>query len=131
MARLPSLEEQNARAHAAYRQVEKHIFETEIAPRVTAEIIEEHRATPIGKHSDDLERVLTYLRKNQLVMKGKYILVCTRPHEEWRIAEITGEPDQPPTLLDDTFTDRFEAEHAIFRKRLRDNGLTGGEEASA
>lgn len=131
MARLPSFEEQNARAHAAYRQVEKHIFDTEIAPRVTPEIIEEHRATPIGKHSDELERVLIYLRKNQMVMKGKYILVCTRPHEQWRIAEITGEPDTPPVLLDDTFADRFEAEHGIFLKRLRDNGLPVGTEGSA
>jgi hypothetical protein len=126
VTRLPSLEEQNNRAHAAYRQVERYIFETEIVPRVTPEIIDEHRARPIGKHSDDLERVLTYLRKNHLEMKGKYILVCTKPHEEYRIAVITGEPDKPPVLLDDAFTDRFEAEHAIFLKRLRDHGLLDG-----
>jgi hypothetical protein len=66
VTRLPSLEEQNSRAHAAYCQVERYIFETEIVPRITAEIIEEHRATPVGKHSDELERVLTYLRKNQV-----------------------------------------------------------------
>jgi hypothetical protein len=127
MTRLPSLEEQRNRAHAAHRQVEKHIFETEIVPRVTPEIIEEHRTKPIGKHSDELERVLTYLRKNHMEMEGKYILVCTKPHEEWRIAAITGEPDKPPVLLDDTFTDRFEAEHTIFLKRLRDQGLRGGD----
>ena len=126
VTRLPSLEEQNSRAHAAYRQVEKYIFETEIVPRITAEIIDEHRATPIGKHSDELERVLTYLRKNHLEIEGKYILVCTKPHEEWRIASITGEPDKPPVLLDDTFTNRFEAEHELFMKRLRDNRLLEG-----
>jgi hypothetical protein len=174
VTRLPSLDEQNSRAHAAYRQVERYILETEIVPRITAEIIEEHRATPIGKHSDELERVLTYLRKNHLEMEGKYILdteivpritaeiieehratpigkhsdelervltylrknhmemegkyilVCTKPHEEWRIAAITGEPDKPPVLLEDTFTNRFEAEHGLFMKRLRDNGLLEG-----
>jgi hypothetical protein len=123
MARLPSFEEQQSRAHAAYRQVEEHIFETEIVPRVTKEIIDEHRERPIGKHSDQLERVLTYLRKNHLEMGGKYILVCTKPHEEWRIASITGEPDKPPVLLDDTYADRLEAEHGLFLKRLRDHGL--------
>jgi hypothetical protein len=127
VTRLLSLEEQRGRAHAVYRQVEKHIFQTEIVPRVTAEIIEEHRAKPIGKHSDELERVLTYLRKNHLEIGGKYILVCTKPHEEWRIATITGGPDRPPVLLDEAFTDRFEAEHAIFLKRLRDHGLLDGD----
>lgn len=126
VTRLPSLEEQNSRSHAAYRQVEKYILDTEIVPRITAEIVEEHRRTPIGKHSDELERVLTYLRKNHMEMEGKYILVCTKPHEEWRIAAITGAPDKPPVLLDDTFTNRFEAEHGLFMKRLKDNGLLEG-----
>lgn len=41
---LPSFEEQNAREYSVYGQTDRHIFETEI------------------KHSDDLERVLIYLR---------------------------------------------------------------------
>lgn len=120
---LPSLEEQNARAHVAYRQVEHHIFATEVKPRVTSEIIEEHKRRPVGKHSDELERVLIYLRKHHLEMPGKYILVCTKPHEEWRIAELSGTPGVPPKLLDDKFGDRYEAEHGLFLRRLRDNGL--------
>ncbi|SFO87275.1 hypothetical protein K8Z49_16030 [Actinomadura madurae] len=130
MSSLPSLEEQNARAYAAFRQVEDRILATEIRPRITTAVIEEHRRRPVGKHSDDLERVLVYLRKNHLVMASKYILVCTRPHEEWRIAAITGEPDRPPRLLDDTFSDRFEAEHGLFLKRLRDNGLLADAEGA-
>ena len=118
---LPSLDQQNAREHAVYRQVEEHIFETEIKPRVTPEMIEEHRRRPIGKHSDDLERVLTYLRKHHLEMSGKYILVCTKPHEEWRIGVIRD--DIPPDLLDEVFHDRYEAEHGVFLRRLRDAGL--------
>jgi hypothetical protein len=62
---LPSLEEQTAREHAAYLQVERHILETDVRPRVTQAIIDEHRERPIGKHSDELERVLIYLRKHQ------------------------------------------------------------------
>ncbi len=118
---LPSLDEQNAREHAVYRQVEEHIFETEIKPRITPELIDEHRRRPIGKHSDDLERVLTYLRKHHLEMTGKYILVCTKPHQEWRIGVIRD--DVPPELLDEVFHDRYEAEHAVFLRRLRDAGL--------
>lgn len=120
---LPTLEEQNARAHRAYLQVERHILETEIEPRVTQKIIDEHRERPVGKHSDELERVLIYLRKHHLEMENKYILVCTKPHEEWRIATLSGKPGVPPELLSDSFPDRLEAEHGLFLERLADAGL--------
>ncbi|WP_051023414.1 hypothetical protein [Nocardia pneumoniae] len=126
---LPTLTQQYEREAVAFRQVEDYILDHEVRPRITSAIIEEHRRLPVGKHSDDLERVLIYLRKHHLSMVGKYILVCTVPHQEWRIAEITGEPHQPPRLLDDTYSDRFEAEHGLFVKRLSDNGLLNGIEA--
>jgi hypothetical protein len=119
------LDEQVQREHAVYLQVERHILEVEIKPRVTPAIIEEHRNRPIGKHSDDLERVLIYLRKHHLEMEGKYILVCTKPHEEYRIGRLTGRPG-PPGLLPETYADRDEAEHAVFLKRLADAGLLPG-----
>lgn len=120
---LPSMEDQIASEHAAYLQVERHILETDVQPRVTQAIIDEHRERPIGKHSDDLERVLIYLRKHHFEMEGKYILVCTKPHEEWRIATLAGKPGVPPELLPDSFRDRYEAEHGLFLKRLADAGL--------
>jgi hypothetical protein len=120
---LPSLEDQIAREHLAYLQVERHILETDVRPRVTQAIIDEHRERPIGKHSDELERVLIYLRKHHFEMEGKYILVCTKPHEEWRIATLAGKPGVPPELLPDSFQDRYEAEHGLFIKRLADAGL--------
>lgn len=131
MTILPTLQQQLARVAGAYRRTEDHILEHEIKPRITKDIIKEHRLNPIGKHSDQLERVLIYLRKNHLEMAGKYILVCTVPHVEWRIAEIIGEPNKPPKLLDDTFSDRLEAEHGLFVKRLRDNGLLNGIEVAS
>jgi hypothetical protein len=129
--RLPSLEEQNVRQHAAYRQVEDHIFATEIAPRVTTALVEEHRRRPIGKHSDDLERVLIHLRKHHQEMRGKYILVCTEPHREWRIAVVTGVPGEPPELTEDAFGTRDEAEHGLFLRRLADNDLLPVDERGA
>jgi hypothetical protein len=120
---LPSLEEQIAREHEAYLQVERHILETDVRPRVTQAIVDEHRERPIGKHSDELERVLIYLRKHHLEMPGKYILVCTKPHEEWRIATLEGELSVPPKLMPDSFRDLYEAEHALFLKRMADAGL--------
>jgi hypothetical protein len=119
---LASLDEQVQREHAVYLQVERHILESEIKPRVTREIIEEHRSRPIGKHSDELERVLIYLRMHHLEMAGKYILVCTKPHEEYRIGRFSGNPG-PPELLPETYPDRNDVEHALFVRRLADAGL--------
>jgi septation ring formation regulator EzrA len=123
---LPSVDEQVAREHEAYLQVERHIFETEVKPRITQEIIDEHKNRPVGKHSDELQRVLIYLRKNHLEMVGKYNLVCTKPHKEYRLVTLSGIPGVPPELMDDTFSSRSEAEHGLFMKRLSDAGLLPG-----
>lgn len=120
---LPSLIEQVVREHAAYLQCERHIFEVEVKPRVTQAIVDEHKERPIGKHTDELERVLIYLRKHHLEMPGKYNIACTKPHEEYRLVTLSGIPGVPPTLLDDTFGSRDEAEHGLFLKRLADAGL--------
>jgi hypothetical protein len=47
------------------------------------------------------------------------VLVCTRPHQEWRLAQITGKRSDPPQLLEQTFTSLEEAERAVFRLRWR------------
>lgn len=121
--KLPTLQGQQQREHEVFLQVEKTLFETYVAPLINPEIVDEHRRSPIGHHSDALERVLIHLRKGHHEMAGKYILVCTKPHEEWRIAEITGNPHEPPVLLEGSYSDRYEAEHGLFLKRLADNGL--------
>lgn len=121
MSKLPTLVEQNLRVYAAYKTTEEYILEHEIKPRISQAIIDEHKENPIGKHSDELERILIYFRKNHLEIDGKYILVCTKPHKEWRIAELSGQKGVPPKLLEDSFNDRFEAEHGLFLKRLKKN----------
>lgn len=123
MTIVPSLSDQRAREFQAQTVAEQIIFERQIRPRVTPEIVEEHKNNPIGHHSDDLERVLIYLRKHHGQMAGKYILVCTIPHQEWRVAMNTGRRNEPPQLLEETYTDRYEAEHGIFLMRLKDAKL--------
>ncbi|WP_295651171.1 hypothetical protein [uncultured Dietzia sp.] len=123
MPTLPSLSDQRRRENEVHAVAERIIFDKHIRPRVTSAIIAEHRERPIGHHSDELERVLIHLRKHHGTMSGKYILVCTIPHEEWRVARITGIPKELPQLLDQPYSDRDEAEHGIFLMRLRDAGL--------
>lgn len=86
-----------------------------IGALVTDELIEEHRRKPLGQHSDALERVLAYFRRQPL--PGKEVIVATRPWQEYRIAVLTGE-GQGAQLLDDTFATEEEAMHGIFLRRI-------------
>jgi len=114
---------QTTKEQTTYNELDQKIQAEAIKPLVTKEIIEEHKQKPIGKHSDELERVLIYLRKNHGQMQGKLIIACTKPHQEWCIAELTGVRGQPPKLSSECFSSREEAEHGVFLKRLKNLGL--------
>lgn len=86
---------------------------------VTDELIAEHAAKPLGQHSDALERVLQYFRRQP--QAGKYIIVATKPWEEYRIGVLSGVRGQPATILDgETFASEDEAIHGIFARRVRE-----------
>lgn len=106
------------------KDLDKQILTDYVKPRVTEEIVKEHKQKPIGKHSDELERVLIYLRKHHGQMKGKYIIVCTKPHKEWCVGELSGVRGVPPKIYrNERFNSREAAEHGVFIKRLKDLGL--------
>jgi branched-chain amino acid transport system permease protein len=87
---------------------------------ITDELIAEHAAKPLGQHSDTLERVLQYFRRQP--QAGKYIIVAVRPWEEYRIGVLSGVRGQPATILDDDgpFASEEEAMHGIFLRRVRE-----------
>ena len=86
---------------------------------ITDELIEEHRRKPLGQHSDALERVLNYFRRQP--QPGKYIVVATKPWEEYRIGVLSGVRGTPASILDDeTFATEEEAMHGVFLRRVRD-----------
>ena len=80
-------------------------------------VIEEFMRQPVGHHSPELQRVLNVFRSEPL--KGKHVLVCTKPHREWRLALLSGERGKPVRLLDQVFTDLVEAEREVFRRRWK------------
>jgi hypothetical protein len=91
-----------------------------IDPRRDREVVGEFRQRPIGHHTPNLQRVLNTLRGGPL--RGKYVLVCTRPFEEWVLARHPGERGKPIELLrEHTFTSREEAEWAVFRMRWKEH----------
>lgn len=90
-----------------------------IAALVTGELIEEHRSRPLGQHSDDLERVLQYFRRQP--QDGKYIGVMTKPWAEYRIGVLSAVRGEAARILDDeTFSTEEEVLHGIFLRRVRD-----------
>jgi hypothetical protein len=86
---------------------------------ITDELIAEHAARPLGQHSDALERVVQYFRRQPGA--GKYIIVATEAWGEYRIGVLSGERGQVPEILGDaTFGTEEEAMHGIFLRRVAD-----------
>ncbi len=91
-------------------------------------LIAEHRANPVAgppkngqppiDHSKDLITVLDKFRRQP--MEGKYITVCRRLHEDYRIGICSGIRGVPVEILEDSFSSEEASEHAIFLKRIAD-----------
>ena len=85
------------------------------------EIVEEHRANPLGHRgpqSPALQRVQNYLRSQPVL--GKYCICTSEPWLEYRIAVVV-ERGAPPVVLDEpVFATEEEAMHGVFLKRLAD-----------
>ena len=78
---------------------------------------------PFADPTPDLMRLLNRLRWHPI--SGKYVLVCTRRHEEWTLARLKGRGEPIELLPDHVFTDLLEAERFVFR--LRWKAATGEE----
>jgi branched-chain amino acid transport system permease protein len=90
-----------------------------IRPLLTKRIIAEHKRDPLGNHSDALKRVLNLIRRT--APNGKYLLVCTRPFAEWRIARTSKVRGQAPMFVDErSFNSEAKAMHALFLMRLEE-----------
>jgi hypothetical protein len=110
-----------AKATQAGREVDRLIFTQQVRPTITPETIAEHRANPFGSgHSPALEILLRYLRRNPVPDTPRYVLVETKPYQEWYLARHPGGKAAPLTITDQRFTSQAQAQHAIFLARLRD-----------
>ena len=80
----------------------------------TSDLIEEFRCQPIGRHSPELRLLLNNLRRNQ---KGDpYILVCTKPQAEWKLARKPAGRGSAVRLVPGfVFTSPEEAEWEVFK----------------
>jgi branched-chain amino acid transport system permease protein len=115
-----------APGQAAFADLSERFAKEEILPRIDDDLVAEHEANPIGQHSDDLQRVLHYFRRQP--NEGKYVVVETERSEEWAIGELSGKRTEAPEILDDRFSSVEAAEHEIFRRRVEEFRETFGAE---
>ena len=81
-------------------------------------VVEEFQQRPIGHHSPGLQRVLNVFRGGPL--QDKYVLICTKPHKEWVLGQLSGERGKPvKALKGQKFTSLEAAEQEVFRRRWK------------
>jgi len=87
-----------------------------LRPTLTAELVAEHRRSPLGPHSDALQRVLNYL--GLFGIDGK--LITEHDDEHWFVCRLAGFPALSAERIDGPFASEAQALHAVFRRRLAD-----------
>jgi branched-chain amino acid transport system permease protein len=88
---------------------------------ITPELIAEHQAKPLGQHSDALDRLLNYFRREE--MPDKYAILQVGPMRScsYRVMALSGHAGHPPRLVDDKLYPTLnEAYHAVFLLRVND-----------
>jgi hypothetical protein len=86
------------------------------------DLAREFRAQPLGRHSGELQRVLNRMRGGSNA--GRYILVCTERHKEWRLGRMGARPGDPiEPVPGHIFHSTLEAEWVVFKLRWQE--LTG------
>ena len=81
-------------------------------------VVDEFQRKPIGHHSPALQRVLNVFRGEPT--EDKYVLICTKPHREWVLGQLTGERGRPVKVLKGQVFKRLEdAEQEVFRRRWK------------
>jgi branched-chain amino acid transport system permease protein len=87
-----------------------------LRPRITPELVEEHRRAPLGPHSDALQRVLNYF--GMFPIHGK--LITEHDGEHWFACRLVGFPAVRVERLVGPLESEADALHAVFRQRLVD-----------
>lgn len=86
---------------------------------VCDEVIAEHRAKPLGQHSEALERLLLYFRRAPL--EDKYALHRAGPNGPYKIVAFSGSRGTSPRIVEDKeYATIEEAYHGVFMRRVHD-----------
>ena len=101
-----------------YRQLFRKKQREYLRTVISDDIIEEHRKSPRGRHSEPLERLLLYFR--YAPQDGKYVVKKDQKSNKFQIAQLSGERSAPLKNLGEHYDRPEEAYHAIFLRRIRE-----------
>jgi branched-chain amino acid transport system permease protein len=87
-----------------------------LRPLITAELVEEHRRSPLGPHGDGLQRVLNYL--GLFGIDGK--LITEDDGEAWFVCRLSTVPVLCAERIAGPLESEAQALHEVFRRRLLD-----------
>ncbi|WP_119301339.1 hypothetical protein [Dongia deserti] len=80
-----------------------------------AQLAQEFRMQPHGRHSAELQRVLNRMRSEPF--SGRYVLIQEHRNLPYRLARLGPTPTDPIGYTGDTFLTLEEAEWAVFKLR--------------
>jgi branched-chain amino acid transport system permease protein len=86
---------------------------------VSPDLLDEHKRSPLGQHSEALERLLLYFRRQPQV--DKYAIQVVEPFKAYRIVALSGHRGVAPRLVEDRiYASQDEAYHGVFMRRVQD-----------
>ena len=101
-----------------FRRFDKHQRDF-LKTLITDDVIEQHRQQPLGQHSEALERLLLYFRRQP--QADKYAIEALQPFRAYRIVALSGQRGVAPREVEDTIYDSAEAAyHGVFLRRIQD-----------
>lgn len=112
-----STEDEN-KDHVYFRRFDKMQREY-LKTLITPELIEEYKQRPVGQHSEALERLLNYFRRQP--QNDKYAVMVVEQFKAYRIVALSGVRGVAPRLVEDTIYPSIEAAYVgVFTRRVQD-----------
>jgi hypothetical protein len=115
---LTDLPEDLGKQQAVTADLVRYMWRNQIAPLISDEIVAEHWANPLGKHTPSLDMVLWFLRGDPLPEEPRLVVIILVPEREWAIGEHPRKPGVSVRVRPGSYSSPEEIEHAIFLERL-------------
>jgi branched-chain amino acid transport system permease protein len=98
-----------------FDKLQRDYLKSLVSPR----LIEEFKNRPVGQHSEALERLLNYFRRQP--QNDKYAVMVVEQFKAYRIVALSGHRGVAPRLVEDkVYPSVAEALHGVFLRRIQD-----------
>jgi branched-chain amino acid transport system permease protein len=110
--------ESSDKDHVYFRRFDK-LQREYLKTLITPQVIEEFKSKPLAQHSEALERVLNYFRRQP--QNDKYAVMVIEQFKAYRIVALSGQRGVAPRLVEDKiYPSIVEAYHGVFLRRIQD-----------